>query len=82
MSKMIYECGIMLRDGLYAKALYYRFENIKCEDDYFIPFKDACGSKYDFTRSAKNGLIWVNAAFEKKESDSFKTLMKELKADE
>ncbi|CAD8168001.1 unnamed protein product [Paramecium pentaurelia] len=82
MSKMIYEAGIMLRDGLYAKALYYRFENIKCADDYFIPFQDACDSKYDFTINPKNALIWVNAAFEKKQSDSFKTLMKDLKANE
>lgn len=82
MSKMIYEAGVMLRDGLYAKALYYKFESIKCEDDYFIPFQDACGGKYDFTLNAKNALIWVNAAFEKKQSNSFKTLMKELKANE
>ncbi|CAD8062402.1 unnamed protein product [Paramecium sonneborni] len=82
MSKMIYEAGIMLRDGLYAKALFYKFKTIDCEDDYFIPFVDACGSKYDFTLNAKNALIWVNAAFEKKGSDSFKTLQKDLKANE
>lgn len=37
-----------------------------------IPFTDACGSKYDFTLSAKNALIWVNAALSNKDSYSFK----------
>ena len=49
MSKMINEAGYMLRDGLHAKAIFYAFKAVKCEDSFLIPFDGACGSKYDFT---------------------------------
>lgn len=72
MSKMINEAGYMLRDGLHAKAIFYEFSRYNCEDMDVIPFYEACGTKYDFTLSAKNAIIWINAALSNKDSYSFK----------
>lgn len=71
---MINEAGYMLRDGLHAKAIFYAFKAVNCKDSFLIPFDNVCDSKYDFTIAPENALPWVNAALERKDSESFKKL--------
>lgn len=68
-SGMMDEAARLLRNGLYAKALFYKTKWEYCE--LVLPFPDVCGSSIDFTSSAKNALIWVDAYFQGVNSNSF-----------
>lgn len=61
-SRMVGDGSNLLRNAIHAKAVFYN--PITCSD-YLQGFTFAskvCGTSFDFTKDAKNGLVWAEAA--------------------